>query len=89
MTINELNNLKEFEIKYKNAVMQLEERYKCNWDDPVHDSFGVYLRQIKDSSQKVSEIKCDIESVVNEVNELNIDDMKERAKNLVTEANQL
>ncbi len=89
MKINELENLKDFELKYKNAVMQLEERHKCNWDDPVHDSFGIYTRQIDELFHKVSELKCGIESVVNEVNELNINEMKERAKNLVTEANQL
>ena len=77
-----INNDTEFE-KLANSV---SDRYKCEWDDSVHDSFGLYLKQVQDRAQTVRTIRCKAETIVKEVEELKIDDLVTKAEGLCKEA---
>ena len=79
----------DIENKYRDLVESLEEKYKCNWDDEIHDSFINYVNQIRECFEAIHEIRCKMEELEQEVEELLINDIIEKSSDLCLEVDSL
>ena len=44
MKITDLTPLSKNDAEYEELVSSVSEHYKCEWDDAVHDSYGIYVK---------------------------------------------
>ena len=82
----DLAPLKEIDIQYEHVVTMLEERFKCEWDDAIHESYGKYVNQLRESSKEIKTIRCKAETLEKEVIELKIEELSGKAERLCREA---
>ena len=82
----DITAIKENDTQYSQNVRETELRYKCDWDDSIHDSYGVLVKQLLDNAEKVRNIRCKAETLQEEVDGLDIDALKEKADALCKEA---
>ena len=82
----DITAIKENDTQYGQNVSETESRYKCDWDDAVHDSYGVLVKQLLDNAERVRNIRCKAETLQKEVEGLDIDALKEKADVLCKEA---
>ena len=75
MKIVDLTPLKNNDTEYERLAASVSERYKCEWDDAVHDSYGVYVRQVDERSRSVRVIRCKAEALAKEAEGLKIDEL--------------
>ena len=85
----DLTRLINNDTRFKEETNKVEERYRCDWDDVVHDSYLRYVRQQKERAESIHSIRCKAESIVKEVEELKINDMLAKAKALCEETSSL
>lgn len=86
MKDSDLSSLKENDVHYEKIVAALNERFKCEWDDPVHDSYAQYVKQLQEYSKEVKTIRRKAEALVEEVEGLKVDELKRKADALCEEA---
>ncbi len=82
----DLTPLKSIDTEYEKASDTVSEYYKGEWDDKIHDSFLIYLKQIQENSRKIHVIRCKTETLEKEVEELKIEELKRQCENLCKEA---
>ena len=75
--------------EYEKAYLNISKKYKCNWDDTVHDSYLRLVKDIQEYSSNIHRIRCKAESLEKEAEALNIDSMMIKADNLCREANSI
>ncbi len=75
--------------EYEQAYTTVSEKYKCNWDDAVHDSYLRLVKDIQRYSSNIHRIRCKSESLKKEAEALNIDNMMTKADSLCREANSI
>lgn len=85
----DLTPLKDNNIQYNQIVSAIENKYKCDWDDTVHDSYSKYVTQLREYSQKVGTICHKAETLEKEIECLKINELKTNAKRLCQEADSL
>jgi chaperonin cofactor prefoldin len=81
-----LTSLKEIDEQYEKITEKLNERFKCDWDDSIHESYGKLVVQLREMSKDVKKIRCKVETLQKEVEELKIDDLMCKADALCREA---
>lgn len=86
MKIVDLTPLKNNDTEYERLTASVSEHYKCEWDDAVHDSYGIYVKQVQESARLVRILRCKAEELAKEAEELGIDDLIEKAVHLCEEA---
>lgn len=86
MIITDLASLSNNDAEYEKLASSLSEHYKCEWDDAVHDSYGIYVKQVQESAHSVRTIRCKAEELAKEVESLEIDDLIKKALDLCKEA---
>ena len=86
MKITDLTPLSKNDAEYEELVSSVSEHYKCEWDDAVHDSYGVYVKQVQESARLIRIIRCKAEELAKEAEGLEIDDLIKKAVNLCKEA---
>lgn len=84
-----LSVFEEMEKKYEDAVNYTAEKYKCEWDDSVHESFKKYIDNILNCSAGVKRIKTSTEDNLKIIENMNIDNMVEASKQLGEEVESL
>ena len=82
----DLTPLKENDVQYEKAVSELESHFKCDWDDPVHDSYGHCVNQMREKASEIRVIRCKAETLQQEIEDLRIDEVIKTADNLCKEA---
>lgn len=82
----DLTPLIEIDTELSKLTSTLSERYNCNWDDVIHDSFGIFVKQVKGRQQSVHDIRCRAELLAKEAEELKIDEQIQIAEHLCREA---
>lgn len=82
----DLTPLKKNDMEYQRLAASISERYKCEWDDTVHDSYGVYVKQVEERSRSLRIIRCKAEALEKEAESLKIDELISKAVILCREA---
>lgn len=82
----DLTPLANNDAEYEKLVSEVSEHYKCEWDDAVHDSYGIYVKQVQESARAVRVIRCKAEVLAKEAEGLGIDELIRKAKDLCKEA---
>ncbi len=72
--------------EFEKLALQVSDKYKCSWDDELHDSYGIYVKQLQERSREVRSIRCKAELLVKEVEALKLNDQIRTAGNLCREA---
>jgi hypothetical protein len=86
MKIVDLTPLKNNDTEYERLAASVSEHYKCEWDDVVHDSYGVYVKQVGERSRSIREIRCKAEVLAKEAEDLKIDELIRKTEILCREA---
>lgn len=82
----DLSPLKNNDAEFQKITTAISEKFKCDWDDSIHDSYGKYVSFSQQCSQDVRAIRCKAESITTEVEALEIENLKNRAAGLCKEA---
>lgn len=82
----DLTPLKNNDTEYEKLAATVSEHYKCDWDDAVHDSYGVYVKQVNEKSRSVRVIRCKAEALAKEAEGLRIEELIRKAASLCREA---
>lgn len=85
----DISPLKDNDVEYGKLVSAVADKYKCEWDDTVHDSYGRYLSQIQENSRSVHTIRCKAEMIVQEMTNLKVDQISARVSSLCREADSI
>ena len=78
----DLTSLKANDTEYEELIRTVAEKYECEWNDEVHDSYELYIRQIQEYSRTIHMIRCKAEVIVEEIEDLNYDEMIHTAESL-------
>lgn len=82
----DLTQLKNNDIAYEQLATKVSERYVCSWDDAVHDSYGLYVKQVQNRSHDLRKIRCKAEELEREIEALKIDELRKKTNYLCREA---
>lgn len=82
----DITPIKEIDIQYEKSIANLNEKYKGEWDDAVHESYGRYVSQLQDLSREVRDIRCKVETLEKEAEALQIEELTRKAEMLCKEA---
>lgn len=82
----DLTPLRGNDIEFEKLFSSVKELYACNWDDSVHDSYGRFVDQAQERSNALHTILCKAELLVNDIKDLDIDGLVEKAELLCKEA---
>ena len=82
----DLSLLSQTENSYKEALLSLKEKYKCNWDDEIHDSFSVFISQIEENVNNIHLAVSEIDLVKHSVHDINTEDLCKTAESVYREA---
>lgn len=83
----DITRLKENDKSYRVIVDDIAEKYRCEWDDAVYESYSRYVMQQKEFSERIHSIRCKAEMIANEVEEYSIPESIRIARQLCEEAN--
>lgn len=81
--------IRDINIRYEKSVSNLGEKYKGEWDDAIHESYGRYVTQLQELSREVKCIRCKVEVLEKEVEELKIEELVRKAEMLCKEAGEV
>ena len=82
----DLTPLLDNDSEFAKLVGSVSEKYKCDWDDAVHDSYGSFVRDIDECSKQIHSIRCKVETLKKEEAALKVDDVISAADRLCREA---
>lgn len=86
MNTVDITPIKEIDVQYEKIVSNLCEKYKGEWDDAVHESYGRYVAQLQELTREVRNIRCKVETLEKEAEELKIEGLIRKAEMLCKEA---
>ena len=75
--------------EYRQLADSLSERFNCEWDDVVHDSYERYVKDMGANSEKLHTIRCRAEALAKEVESVNIDELVRESECLCREADEV
>ncbi len=82
----DLNPLIVNDQAYSKLAMAIKERYKCNWDDPVHDSYRTFVKETDDRSEKLQELRIKAETLKARMEEHDVAGLVDETEKLWIEA---
>ena len=82
----DLAPLREIDARFSVAVGEIESSYKCNWDDPVHDSYSAYVKQVRGLAESLKKSRNRAELLEKEADALNVEGLLKTADALCREA---
>lgn len=82
----DLTQLLDNDSEFAKLVGSVSEKYKCDWDDAVHDSYASFVRDLDDCSKQIHAIRCKAETLEKEETALKVDDVISSADQLCREA---
>ncbi len=89
MKLPDISPLKGNEEGFFKNVSDIEEHYKCEWDDPVHDSYHRYVKDNQEYARMISRIRSHAEDIVYYIDKLGIDEFRQQAERLCREADEV
>ena len=72
--------------RFAERARNIEEKYKGNWDDKVHESYLSYVKSIQGYKEQIHSIRCKTELIDSEITNLNVDNIEKEADSLCREA---
>lgn len=81
----DITSLKENSLEFNQLVSDLKDKYKCDWDDSVHDSYAPFVNRITENAKELSGINSKAEIIVKEVRSLNINQLVKNSNRLTKE----
>lgn len=85
----DLSPLKENYTQYDSLASVVEEKYKCSWDDVVHDSYERYVKQIREYANEIKTVNDKAESILREIKEMDIPELISHANDLCEEVEEV
>lgn len=82
----DLTSLRDIDGEYDKLVNQVSDKYKCEWDDSVHDSYAKLVSRLMDNSALVHTIRCKVEMIEKELEALKIEEISKKSASLCKEA---
>lgn len=82
----DLTPLKNNDVEYEKLASAVADHYKCDWNDSIHDSYGIYVKQVQKRTRSIHIIRCKAEELAKEAEELKIDEQVSKAADLCKEA---
>ena len=81
----DISSFEKLEREYKNTVEELKKKYNCEWEDSVHDSFGLFVKEIEINDEEISGIGKRIYNIKSEVEMIDIDNILSKATTICKE----
>lgn len=75
--------------EYEKAYVNVSDKYNCNWNDSVHDSYLRLVKDIQEFSRNIHRIRCKAECLAKETEALNIEGMLAKAESLCGKADSI
>jgi hypothetical protein len=85
----DLSPIKNLNNQYNIIVDTIESHYKCEWDDRVHDSYLSFIRQLLELKSQVKKIRSNAEILEKEVDNLKLEEIKNKSEILCKEADSI
>lgn len=85
MELPDLSLLNEIDTEYRDLVVSLNESYRGNWDDYVHDSYMQYVKIIQNNSERFHNVYLNTKQIVYDTTTLNVEKYCDQAKTLSKE----
>ena len=82
----DLTPLKANDSEYEDLANVIADRFECKWDDAVHESYGQYVKQVQEQSRTIHVIRCKAETLLEEIEGLNVDELVQKAGTLCEES---
>lgn len=82
----DITPIKELDTQYSQNVNETKTQFSCDWDDTVHDSYALLVKQLLESAEAVKNVRCKAETLQKEIEGLDVDELKEKADALCEEA---
>ena len=82
----DLTPLKNNDAEFEKLASAVTEHYRCDWNDAVHDSYGIFVKQIQERARSIRAVRCKAEELAKEAEGLKIDELIRKAANLCREA---
>lgn len=86
MNIPDLSILIDCDQEYNRLYSVLEDKYNCEWDDKVHDSFARYKSMINRYSDRINMTRQNAENIKRKIEAIESKNIIERYKDLCAEA---
>lgn len=72
--------------EFEKIYSELMKAYKGQWQDDVHDSYGDYVKTVRISAEKMTEMAKKVENKCSEFNNLRVNTTIDEAKHICDEA---
>ena len=82
----DLTPIKQNDDEYSALADQLSQKYQCDWDDQVHESYGKYVAEVHQYSDSIRNIRCKAETLEKELSMLQVEEMIRLGDSLCKEA---
>ncbi len=89
MTVCSITSLINLDEEYQNQAGNVSDCFQCAWDDAVHDSYGLFVKQIKSTVQEIHSVRVDTERIITDVDRINVSSLIEKTDALCKEAENL
>ena len=86
MANTSIASLIKLDEEYQKHTDSVSDCFQCAWDDSVHDSYSLLIKQIKENADKIHTIRQEIETIVSDTECMNIDGLIKRTGELCREA---
>ena len=83
----DLAALSKLSDDYKQLSDTLKKKYNCSWNDSVHESFRAFTASVESTSEDLIRINGSVNTTMDSVKSLNVDNLKNRVDSLVNEVN--
>ena len=81
-----LNPLIDNDNEYQGITDKIEKNYRCDWDDPVHDSYLPFIKKMNDNSKKLHGVRKEAERIVDDIDKIKVSEIVNTAKSLYRKA---
>lgn len=80
MITKDISHIKKVSDDYQRLSSNLSQKYKGQWDDPIHDSFVNYNKQVADSSEFITMVFDSVKNIAESLTD---------NKDLIADANEV
>ena len=82
----DISSLQTADREFTRITETITEKYKCDWDDPVHESYGPYVKQMTAAHETFHSICGKAEDTVREMRTFDLEQTLKQADHLCEEA---
>lgn len=82
MELPDLDPLNRNYDEYEKKVETVTERFKCEWEDSVHDSYKLYLEDIEEFQHNIGRIRDLANELLNDLDIMDVDQLISETESL-------